>query len=71
MEIIQREELLVQLKDMQKLVKQCPKGMYFSVNVEFNGVDTNFMEMSKKFMIAKALRQKQQLKKLAETQSNI
>lgn len=71
MEIIQRDELIRQLKDMEKLVKKCPKDMYFVTNVEFSGIDPRFMELGKKFTIEKQLRQQKEQAKAQNAQGNV
>ena len=64
MEILTRENLLEQLKDMIALLKKCPKDMYFHAMIEFSGLDPKFMELARQYTIKKGLEAQQKKKKL-------
>lgn len=66
-----KKELLEQLKDMKDLVKKCPNDMSFHVNIEFSGLDKDFMRIAKDWNIKQALKVETLLKEHNKPEGNI
>ena len=60
MEVVTKKELVEQLQGMlDEVVKECRDDMSFHVNIELSGIDSDFMEISKRYNIKKADSKKQ------------
>ncbi len=71
MELFNKKDLVKQLQEMTKLVKNCPDNMLFHGNVEFSGLDSRFMELARQFNIARASEGKKAADKLLRKKGNI
>ena len=71
MELFNKKDLLKQLDNMTKLIKKCPNEMMFHGICEFSGLDSSFMELARKFNIARAAEGKKAADKLLKQRDNV
>lgn len=71
MELYNKKDLVKQLENMTKLIKKCPNEMMFHGDCEFSGLDSRFMELARKFNIARAKEGKKAADKLQSQKGNI